>query len=826
MNVFSHTLGRFQMPAKPHGRHGLRRWQPSMEILEDRCTPSSGMTSIAFNFNPTPIAAGSTVWFSSGVQAGGLGNGPVTLQFTNQSIAFTAGGSNYNVSVPNSTITFTPGTTVATTTYSASTNTWITAVPSNLGGSDFLGGVALAVPSGLPGGISNVNWQGQMQSDTLNVQAQWHWGAAVYASFATDYTTLNVKPCDDSHASSYQNGDHAGTPEAFKTCLIAGATGDGNPQNATGQPSPNAQLIPPQPVSLAGYTALSTNFNPTPIAAGSTLWFSSAFQAHGVGNGPVTLQFINQTIAFTANGTSYSVNVPNATVTFSSSTTAATTTFNASTNTWTTAVPSNLAGNVFFSGAALAVPAGLPGNIMGVTWKGQMQSDTSNVQVQWQWGTAVYTSFATDYTTLNVKPVDDGHASSYQNNDKAGTPEAFKAYLTSGATGGGASNYTGQPSQNTQLTPPVPPPPGVTYISGNSSDYPFTSSNPLTSVAFNESDVLTGAAMNANNGTFEVWYTDEHALTLGVNQVTVIAANGTSTTTNYPVTALNGDPGAASNPAVGTTVATGDQAGTDPAGRPLAPSLYITDITNNPNSRSGDWQYGGTPVSPSSVFGTWKTYTKTVDYTRGGTVTLSGANDPAQNGWNLGAGADTPPPGLSTEGYTAEVRWNLSDLVRQGLILPGHNYRFYVMVHDGDQNKSGGDVGQASYQLNNPVPVSSQPASLSGFVYQDNGIGSLSGFGGVTLTLTGTTSSGQQVNVSVTTNSDGSYSFGNLQAGTYIITETVPSGYTFEGASVGTVNGAADGSAGATNIYGITLNAGNAGINYNFTDVLGGGGSS
>jgi hypothetical protein len=237
-------------------------------------------------------------------------------------------------------------------------------------------------------------------------------------------------------------------------------------------------------------------------------------------------------------------------------------------------VPINLGGNIFLSGAALAVPGGLPGNIIGVTWKGQMQSDTSNVQVQWQWGAAVYTNLATDYTQLGVKPCDDGHASVYQNPDHAGTPEAFKSYVASSGPGPGGNNYTGQPSPNAQLTPPVPPPPGVTYISGNSSDYPFTSSNPLTSVAFNESDVLTAAAINVINNTFEIWYTDEHAMTLGVNQVTVIAANGAVTTTNYPVTALNGDPGSAINPAVGTTATTGDQAGTDPAGRPLAPSVH------------------------------------------------------------------------------------------------------------------------------------------------------------------------------------------------------------------------------------------------------------
>ena len=65
----------------------------------------------------------------------------------------------------------------------------------------------------------------------------------------------------------------------------------------------------------------------------------------------------------------------------------------------------------------------------------------------------------------------------------------------------------------------------------------------------------------------------------------------------------------------------------------------------------------------------------------------------SKNNWNLGAGSDTPPGGfgaLSNEGYGAEARWNVSDLGLQ----PGHAYRLQFMVHDGDQNKAGGDSGQ------------------------------------------------------------------------------------------------------------------------------------
>ena len=222
--------------------------------------------------------------------------------------------------------------------------------------------------------------------------------------------------------------------------------------------------------------------------------------------------------------------------------------------------------------------------------------------------------------------------------------------------------------------------------------YPYASTNPLTSVVFNESEVL--AAFNTNvtgvTDTIRAWYNDEHALTLGIRRVIVKSSSG-STTNNYPITALTNNPGAVTNPMVGTTIATGDQAGTDLSGRPMFPALYVTDTTLDPNSRAGDWQFGGNAIPPQAVFGTWKGAVKTVDKTKiPPQVTVTPDADPAQNNWNLGSG-DPAPSGLPNGGYSAEARWNVADLK----LLPGHSYRLYFMVHDGDQNKCGGDAGQA-----------------------------------------------------------------------------------------------------------------------------------
>ena len=75
--------------------------------------------------------------------------------------------------------------------------------------------------------------------------------------------------------------------------------------------------------------------------------------------------------------------------------------------------------------------------------------------------------------------------------------------------------------------------------------------------------------------------------------------------------------------------------------------------------------------------------------------------------------AEAPVPGgydslTSLEGYGSEVRWNVNSPTLQcltpaqggnpatyGPMVPGHLYRIQFLIHDGDQNKAGGDSGQA-----------------------------------------------------------------------------------------------------------------------------------
>ena len=128
--------------------------------------------------------------------------------------------------------------------------------------------------------------------------------------------------------------------------------------------------------------------------------------------------------------------------------------------------------------------------------------------------------------------------------------------------------------------------------------------------------------------------------------------------------------------------------------------MFITDITNDLTSRDSDWQQGGTAHAPNIIYGMWKTAVRTVDKTKTPEVVTTTVDaDPSKsNGWNL-AGGDAPPAGTHTDKFGALVEWDVNKMKADGVFKKGHIYRLQFMVHDGDQNKTGGDVGESCTTL-------------------------------------------------------------------------------------------------------------------------------
>jgi hypothetical protein len=199
----------------------------------------------------------------------------------------------------------------------------------------------------------------------------------------------------------------------------------------------------------------SANFNGTAINGGSYIWFNSNFTATGIPSKGTTVTFTNSTISFTANGVKYNLAVPDSTITFSATASCATVSFDVVNKEWDITVPVSGSDEIFLSGLAFPVPAaGLPGGIQNVTWSGTFGTSTSGISFQWKWGAAVYSSFSSDYNSLDVKPTHQ-NACAYSNGDHAGTPEnaAFQGSVVGGATGGGGSNFTGSWSGTMNVTP-------------------------------------------------------------------------------------------------------------------------------------------------------------------------------------------------------------------------------------------------------------------------------------------------------------------------------------------------------------------------------------
>jgi hypothetical protein len=228
------------------------------------------------------------------------------------------------------------------------------------------------------------------------------------------------------------------------------------------------------------------------------------------------------------------------------------------------------------------------------------------------------------------------------------------------SVGGSIGKSCGAVSGAPTCTPGITIPPAVG--TNDNCGYPASS--------FVESTTLCG--INAVGGgakpaIIQVFYNDEHALTLGC------------ATATDPVSPLSMNPEALHYPE------TGDPACVDTLGRPLRPVLFVTDISSDAACTSGDQQMGGPGYDPIAIFGTWKSATE--DAAHVGTPVPA---DPTKNNWDLTVSADPVPMSAMKgckEGYGTELRYEVG-------LISGHSYRFQVIVHDGDQNK-GGDSGEA-----------------------------------------------------------------------------------------------------------------------------------
>jgi hypothetical protein len=129
-----------------------------------------------------------------------------------------------------------------------------------------------------------------------------------------------------------------------------------------------------------------------------------------------------------------------------------------------------------------------------------------------------------------------------------------------------------------------------------------------------------------------------------------------------------------------------------------------------------------------------------------------------------------------------------------------------------------GELKDGPPPCGNPPPA--QTSTIGGLVFDD--ADQSGGFNSgdnplpdVAVTITGTTTGGQAVNLSTTTGQDGTYSFANLPAGNYTISVVQPDGF-IQGLSFA---GAFGGTPAANSVNAIPVPAGQASIGYDFSFI-------
>jgi hypothetical protein len=291
-----------------------------------------------------------------------------------------------------------------------------------------------------------------------------------------------------------------------------------------------------------------------------------------------------------------------------------------------------------------------------------------------------------------------------------------------GASATGTLTATGTPANNATVTIGKQVYKLVTSLSGGgtTANEVLIGGSAANALANLKSAINRAAGAGTTYGSLTTLNVNVSAGALTATQLTVTAnvvgVNGNNIATTESSNVLAWGAGKLSGGFGGTTAhvtnpLVGDRDFSDDFFRPLYPAVFVTDITDyldaNGNCidpvvpagdqcRAGDWQQltnnlNPSAVAPHDVFGSWKWATP------GLTTGISSTNDPSKNS-TLGPGADTPPAPLTNLGFLTEARWDATDL---GL-TPGRAYRIQFMVHDGDQNKIGGDVGQACLNINYP----------------------------------------------------------------------------------------------------------------------------
>jgi MBG domain-containing protein len=240
---------------EPNGRTLSAGFAGSADLIASSSTANLIVTAalqgqqscIRSDFRNVAVPGGNYLWFNSIFKVRDVSKQVIHISFLKSTAQFQytdASGNLVTVNqfMPDAEITIDPNAAIATTAFDSVNNVWTTTIPWDLDDNSFLTGMPWLVPAGgLPGDIEPVTVCGTFASDVAGMEIGWRWSAAAYSSFSSDNAVLGIKPMNSDHDNRQANRDNAGTPENFKTFLVAGARGKGS-KNYTGSYSGSAEI--------------------------------------------------------------------------------------------------------------------------------------------------------------------------------------------------------------------------------------------------------------------------------------------------------------------------------------------------------------------------------------------------------------------------------------------------------------------------------------------------------------------------------------------------------------------------------------------------------
>jgi hypothetical protein len=221
------------------------------------------------NYGMTTIAAGSTIWFTGVLKAVRTADGraitsPIRIDVHQSRITF--GGWPYVITMPDSTVVLDPSLSVPRRLWDSPQHLNVAYSPVQVSKEALFDALPYAAPAPfIPRSSGPVTWTATFTASRPGIILDWAWSAAVYSQFGV-VGSFQLKPLSgpiaqvDPQAGPpdlYENADPAGTAEAYKQYVIAGAMGAGAPQY-TGARSDTASVtacqssapVPPAPVQV------------------------------------------------------------------------------------------------------------------------------------------------------------------------------------------------------------------------------------------------------------------------------------------------------------------------------------------------------------------------------------------------------------------------------------------------------------------------------------------------------------------------------------------------------------------------------------------------